>query len=105
MSVTYVIGFDVVPAQRERFLALLNGVLDAMSAEKNFHRAFLHADPDNPHRFLLYETWESHEDVLNIQLHRPYRVAWHAALPELLARERDVQVLVPLTMIPERRVA
>ena len=36
MSVTYVIEFDVVPGARERFLELLNGVLDAMRHEATF---------------------------------------------------------------------
>lgn len=102
MSVTYVIGFDVVPNQRDRFLNLLDGVLEAMSAEANFHRAFLHRDPKNENRFLLYETWESHEDVLDVQLQRPYRNAWHTALPELLNGPRDVTVWEPLKEIPAR---
>ena len=33
---------------------------------------------------MLYETWESHEDVMAVQLQRPYRSAWHDALPALL---------------------
>ncbi|HEY3624050.1 MAG TPA: hypothetical protein VGL12_16960 [Roseiarcus sp.] len=45
---------------------------------------------------MLYETWESHEDVLNVQLHRPYRRAWHEALPRLLAQERDITIWEPM---------
>ena len=81
MAVTFVIRFNVVPAERERFLALLGGV---------------HADPDNEHRFMLYETWEDLEDVVEVQLKRPYREAWHAALPEILAEERDISIWRPL---------
>lgn len=84
MSVTYVIQFQVVPEQRDQFLKLLEGVLDAMRSEPMFHEAFLHRDPASERRLMLYETWESHEDVLNVQLHRPYRNAWNAALPTLL---------------------
>ena len=96
MAVTYLIAFDVVPEQRARFLALLGGVLDAMRDEPMFHQAVLHGDPDAENRFMLYETWESHDDVMAVQVHRPYRAAWHAALPELLRTPRDISVWEPL---------
>ncbi len=92
MPVTYVIRFAVAPTQRERFLTLLGGVLDAMRSEPTFHEAILHRDPADAHRFMLYETWEDHEDVLRVQLHRPYREAYHHALDELLVEPRDVDV-------------
>jgi quinol monooxygenase YgiN len=96
MAVTYLIKFDVKPAQRERFLTLLGGVLDAMKHETTFREAILHRDPQSEHRFMLYETWESHEDVMTVQIHRPYRKAWHDALPELLNGERDISVWEPV---------
>ncbi|MGH8443670.1 MAG: putative quinol monooxygenase [Solimonas sp.] len=96
MAVTYLIQFDVRPAQRERFLALLGSVLDAMRDEPMFHEAVLHRAPDADNRYLLYETWESHQDVLDVQLHWPYRQAWHAALPELLDGERLISIWQPL---------
>lgn len=96
MPVTYVIRFAVVPEQRQRFLDLLNGVLDAMRHEPMFHEAALHQDPDDENRFLLHETWEDHDDVLRVQLRRPYREAWHRALGEVLAAPRDVSIWRPL---------
>lgn len=96
MAVTYVISFDVVPAQGARFLALLQAVLDAMRAEPMFYQAILHRDPGSEYRFMLYETWEDHDDVINVQLHRPYRQAWHQALPELLEKERGISIWRPL---------
>src|SRR5262245_40730082 len=96
MPVTYVIRFEVAPGKRQQFLALLNGVLDAMREEPMFHEAILHSDPSSDHRFMLYETWESHEDVLAVQLDRPYRGAWHAALPDILEAERDISIWEPL---------
>jgi quinol monooxygenase YgiN len=42
------------------------------------------------------ETWESHEDVLNVLLHRPYRQAWHEALPRILEGERNITIWEPL---------
>ena len=96
MPVTYLIKFDVNPNQRENFLDLLTGVLDAMRSEPTFHEAILHRDPESEDRFMLYETWESHEDVMAVQLQRPYRRAWHDALPALLRQSRDVAVWRPI---------
>lgn len=96
MPVTYLIKFQVVPEQSGRFLELLGGVLDAMRSEPMFHEAVLHQDPESEHRFMLYETWENHEDVLNVQLHRPYRRAWHDALSTILQQERDITIWTPL---------
>jgi quinol monooxygenase YgiN len=96
MPVTYVIEFQVVPSQRGRFLELLGGVLDAMRNEPTFHEAVLHRDPASAHRFMLYETWESHEDVLNVQLQRPYRRVWHDSLATVLQQEREITMWEPL---------
>ena len=96
MPVTYVIKFKVVPARRDEFLTLLNHVLDTMRHEPMYHAAALHRDPDSENTFLLTETWESHEDVLNVQLHRPYRQAWHAALPHILEGEREIGIWEPI---------
>jgi hypothetical protein len=61
-----------------------------------FHEAVLHRDPASENRFMLYETWESHGDVIGVQLLRPYRQAWHEALPTLLEQERDITIWEPL---------
>jgi quinol monooxygenase YgiN len=72
MTVTYLIKFQVAPERRDQFLKLLDGVLDAMREEPTFHEAILHGDPGSEDHFMLYGTWESHEDVVNVQLRRPY---------------------------------
>jgi quinol monooxygenase YgiN len=96
MSVAYVIAFRVRDGQRGRFLDLLNGVLDAMRAETAFVSATLHEDPADPQRFLLHEVWRDHQDVLEVQLARPYRAAWHTALPELLEGPREIGMWTPI---------
>ncbi|HTV70850.1 MAG TPA: antibiotic biosynthesis monooxygenase [Rhizobiaceae bacterium] len=96
MSVTYVIKFHIVPERRDQFLGLLEVVLDAMREEPTFQEAVQHQDPESDHRFMLYETWQSHEDVVNVQLHQPYRRAWHEALPAMLEEERDIAIWEPL---------
>ena len=96
MPVTYVIKFKVVPDRRDEFLSRLNLLLDTMKHEPMYHAAVLHRDPGCENSFLLYETWESHEDVLNVQLHRPYRQAWQAALPHILEAEREISIWEPI---------
>ena len=89
---TYVITFQVKPSEREKFTALLAPVLDAMRHETTFERASLHVDPEDANRFQLHETWKDRRDVLEVQLRRPYRTAWHAALDDLLERPREIAV-------------
>jgi quinol monooxygenase YgiN len=96
MPVTYVITFRVVPDRRKEFLELLNGVLDAMKREPTYCEANLHRDPKSENTFMLYETWEDHDDVVNVQIHRPYRRAWHEALPRILEGEREISVWEPI---------
>lgn len=96
MSETYVITFQVKSAQRERFLALLTPVLEAMRNEATFICAALHVDPDHPDLFQLHETWTDRDDVVKVQLNRPYRAAWHAALEDLLERPRDIRTWKPI---------
>lgn len=96
LAVTFLIKFDVMPGQQARFLSLLEDVLDAMRDEPMFHEAILHRDPESEHRFMLYETWEDLDDVLNVQLQRAYRKAWHEALPTLLTKDRDITLWAPM---------
>jgi quinol monooxygenase YgiN len=94
--VAYVITFALKPGRAADFLALLAPVLDAMRHEAGFISAVLHRDPENADRFMLYETWADHDDVMNVQVHRDYRQAYWAALPGLLARPREAQIWRPL---------
>lgn len=96
MTVAYIVQLDVQPEQVDRFMGLLAGVLDAMRHEENFREAILHHDPEIPGRFMLYEAWVDHEDVLEVQLHRPCRQAYHDALPSVLASPRSFSVWRPL---------
>ena len=95
-SMTYVVTFDVKPDQVERFRAVLDPVLDAMRSEEGFVYAALNCDVQVENRFLLYETWADHDDVMNVQLKRPYRDEMNAALEEILAAPRAVTLWRPL---------
>lgn len=76
MSVAYTVEFRVRPDQMGRFMELLTGVRDAMRAEPTFLNATLHVDPEDPTHFLLHETWRDHDDIVAVQLRRPYRREW-----------------------------
>lgn len=95
-AVTFVITFLLKPGCEQAFLDLLAPVLDAMRLEATFIDAVLHRDPENPRRFMLYETWAGMQDVVEVQMHRDYRQAYWAGLPELLAEERGIEVWKPL---------
>jgi len=95
-AVTFVITLLLKPGCERAFLDLLAPVLDAMRHEPTFIDAVLHRDPENPQRFMLYETWAGLEDVVQVQMHRDYRQAYWDRLPALLAEERKVQVWKPM---------
>jgi quinol monooxygenase YgiN len=96
MAVTYRILFDIKPGQKDRVLALLTPVLDAMRHEETFLDAALYAAPEAENRLMLVETWADHQEVLDVQIHRPYRAAYHAALADLLAAPREIEIWQPL---------
>src|SRR5690606_2315848 len=93
---TYVIIANLKAGAQARFFALLEPVLDAMRDETTFVNAVLHRDPSSDTVYMLYETWLDGEDVLNVQMHRPYRQAFWDALPELLEQPRQIQVWKPI---------
>ena len=95
-AVTFVISFLLKPGAGQAFHDLLTPVLDAMRHEPTFIDAVLHRDPEDPSRLMLYETWAGMQDVVEVQMHRDYRQAFWAGLPELLAEERRIEVWKPL---------
>jgi quinol monooxygenase YgiN len=91
-----IVPLHVKPGCEEEFLDLLTPVLDAMRHETTFINAVLHRDPDDPTRFMLYETWADRDDLVEVQMKRDYRRAYEARLPELLRAPRQAQIWQPL---------
>lgn len=91
-AVVAVVVLQVRHGREDEFLALLTPVLDAMRHEASFVNAVLHRDPEDASRFMLYETWADRRDLVEVQMTRPYRDAYMARLPELLAKPRQVSV-------------
>jgi len=59
-----------------------------MREEPNFIEITFHVDPAKQDHFFLRETWADHDEVVQNQLRKSYRASFHAALPEVLERER-----------------
>lgn len=95
-GISFVVTLHVKPGRQDALLRLLTPVLDAMRHEAAFINAVLHRDPDDPTRFMLYETWTDLDVVVQVELARPYRRAYHEALPDLLREERGISVWQPL---------
>lgn len=94
--VAVVVTLEVEPGREDEFLDLLLPVLDTMRHEKTFMNAVLHRDPENPSRFMVYETWADRKDLVEVQVKRDYRQAYTEALPRLLRNPRGIQVWKPL---------
>jgi quinol monooxygenase YgiN len=95
-ALVVVVTLHVKPGHEEEFLGLLTPVLDAMRHEATFVSAVLHQDPEDPTRFMLYETWADRDDLVEIQMKRPYRRSYEARLPEILREPRRAEVWRPL---------
>ena len=62
-----IVSLHVKPGTETEFLRLLMPVIDGVRTEKTFINNFLHQDPDDPTRFMVYENWADKDEFL----HRP----------------------------------
>jgi len=90
MSVTYVVEFEVRPEKLSLFSQLLRDVLDRMRHESTFIEAKLLRNPEHLNAFKLVETWANHDNVVQVQIQRPYRAELNSRFDELLASPRKV---------------
>ena len=95
-QVAFTIIAHVKPGHEAELLDLVTPVLDAMRHEKTFINAVLHRDPEDPTRFMLYETWSDLDDVVEVQIHRAYRKAFLERLPEILREDRAITIWQPI---------
>jgi quinol monooxygenase YgiN len=95
-AVAVAVTLHVKPGHEDEFLRLLAPVLDAMRREATFVNAVLHRDPEDPTRFLLYETWADRDDLVAVQMERGYRAAYEARLPAILREPRRAEVWRPV---------
>ena len=95
-NVAFVVTLALKPGCQDEFLDLLTPVLDAMRRETTFVNAVLHQDPEDPTRFMLYETWADLDDVVQVQMGRDYRKAYWERLPGLLREPRQIRTWKPM---------
>ena len=91
-----IVSIHVKPGCEAEFLRLVRPVLDAMRHETTFINTVLHQDPEDPTRFMLYETWADHDDLVTVQATRDYRRAYEARLSEILLEPRQIQIWQPV---------
>ena len=65
-----VVSLHVKAGHEGEYLRLLAPVLDAMRYEATFVNAALHQDPEDPTRFMLYETGTERDDLVQVQMKR-----------------------------------
>ncbi|WP_295998805.1 antibiotic biosynthesis monooxygenase [Rugamonas sp.] len=102
-TVAFIVRLQARPEERERMRTMLFDVVDAMAKEPDFINTWVHEDQAEPNTVVLYETWAcSRETFMARHLSKPYRQAYEAALPELLAAERTITFLTELRAYPGR---
>jgi quinol monooxygenase YgiN len=91
-----IVSNHVLDGHVEEYLRLVRPVLDAMRHEPTFIGTTLHQDPDDPTRFMLYETWADRAEFFEVQMARTYRAAYERRLPEILRTPRAIRFWAPL---------
>ncbi len=91
-----IVSIHLKPRKEAEFLGLLMPVIDAVRLESTFINNFLHQDPEDPTRFMVYENWADPDEFFDVQMKRDYRKLYESRLPELLAEPRQVKVWRPL---------
>ncbi len=91
-----IVSIHLKPGNEAEFLGLLMPVIDEVRLESTFINNFLHQDPEDPTRFMVYENWADQDEFFEVQMKRNYRKPYESRLPELLAEPRRVEVWRPL---------
>lgn len=82
------ITIDILPGFEAEFIRIVGQVIDEMRHEETFINTMLCQDERNQCRFFLYETWESREEFVEVQLMRPYRNEYIQRMKEIQSSER-----------------
>ncbi|SAL62635.1 Antibiotic biosynthesis monooxygenase [Caballeronia peredens] len=102
--VSFVVRLPGKPEHREELETRLLDVLERMSDEPDFINTYVHRAAGDPDTLVLYETWACSAEYFRAHhLSRPYRQAYEAELPRMLARERTIDFLEPLRSYEKTR--
>lgn len=105
MTVSFIVRLPGKAETQTQLRAMLFDIVEAMRHEPEFVSTWVHEDQNEPNTLVLYETWTgTREAFLATQLSKPYRQAYEAALPALLAGERSITFLTGLKAYPQRRI-
>jgi quinol monooxygenase YgiN len=89
--------FYIKPGFEAEYENLVAPVLDAMRHEPTFIDTVLHRDPEDPTRFMLYETWLDRHDFFQVQLKRGYRRTYEERVPQISQAPRQICFLGTVT--------
>ena len=98
-----VVNVHLKPECVEEFLALGNPLFEAMHHEPTCVKMMFQRSVEDPAHFTLIEMWLDRADFFAVQVQRPYRQAYEARLPALLARPREAQVFEPVLSYQKSR--
>jgi quinol monooxygenase YgiN len=88
----FFVHFDVKPRKEREFRKVLDPLLDTMSRETRFVNYFLLQHENEISRFVIYETWlGTAEEFQTVEMPRPYRQEYEAAVAGVLAKPREVE--------------
>jgi quinol monooxygenase YgiN len=99
----FFVHFQIKPGKAGEFRDLLDPLLDTMSKETRFINYFLLQHEQDPGRFVIYETWSgTAEDFRRVEIPRPYRQEYEKAVPDLLAKPREIEQDLKLVYAVDR---
>lgn len=98
-----VVTLKVKPDDLERFTARLAEIGGAMSQEKEFKHAWVHALADDPTTIVIYEAWSCDVDYFMDNLFtKPYRHDYEAELTDMLREDRRIEIVNYVQCYPGR---
>jgi len=81
---TLTVKFTANTENHEQFRQELVALFDIVKNEENFVSGVLHQNIQKQEEFLVYEIWNDNvEHFLNVQLKKPYAIAWDKLLAEM----------------------
>lgn len=105
-NVSFIVKLPTRPDKREQMRAMLFEVADTMAQEPDFINTWVHEDLNHPDTLVLYESWAcSREYFMAHHLAAPYRIAYEAALQDLLSAPRTIDFLNCIRAYPGKSAA
>ena len=103
-QVAFIVHLTAKEGNLEKLKGLLFEVVHEMAAEPDFVNTWVHQAQDDPNTLVLYETWNcSKEYFISHHLGKAYRQEYEKLLPDLLARDRELEFLDIIKSYPHQR--